>query len=165
MAARRLLWLAAALPLLCACGDTSPPPRREAEVKRSDEQPKWLSPIDRHDPAAWLAEHETKGASDDQAAVERMRDALAEAGPRFLESDRMLANRTAQIGDMLAEAGMKEDLAELLAGLSRVADVATSKQTFGELCQHYYNLRRQGREREAALAELVESYRLQSREK
>lgn len=165
---RRACLAAATLSLLLsACEDAKSPQQREAravEVKKSDALPKWLSPIDRLDPAVWLAAHESgRPPSASDAAVERLRRALDEAGAHFLESPRMLANRAAQLGDMLAAAGMSEDYAELIESLSRVAAAAPTKQTFGELCQHYVNLRRQGEEKSGALAALGERYGAQTR--
>ncbi len=152
--------------LLSACEDAKVPQEREQHavaVKRRDELPKWLSLIDRSDPAVWLAARESGQPSPQGAAVERIRRALDDAGTRFLESPRMLANRLAQVGDMLAGAGMREDYAELIESLSQVASAAPAKQTFGEMCQHYFNLRSQGESRAAALAALTERYGAQTR--
>ncbi len=78
----------------------------------------WLSATDKADPALWLARRETghEHIADD-VAVGRIRAALLAARPHFLETDRMLANRTAQTGKMLAEDGRAEDYAGLLAAL------------------------------------------------
>jgi len=147
--------------LLCACGDTTPQ-RPAVEVKRKDELPKWLTPIDRVDPAYWLAARKSGGASVDEARVARLRLALETGGGQFLESPRMLANRAAQLGDMLAEIGAAEDEAELIESLARISAVTPNKQTFGDLCQHYFNLRKQGAARETALSDLLERYSAQT---
>lgn len=151
--------------LLSACEDAKSPQEREQHavaVKRDDELPRWLSLTDRVDPAVWLAAKESGRPSPQGAAVERMRRALDEAKTHFLESPRMLANRLAQLGDMLTAAGMSEDYAELVGSLSQVASAAPVKQTFGEMCQHYFNLRSQGESRAAALASLAERYGAQT---
>ena len=138
-------------------------------MKRQDELPKWLTPIDRVDPAYWLAARKSGGAPVDEARVARLRAALAIGGAHFLESPRMLANRAGQLGDMLAEIGAvqneaAEDEAELIESLARISAVTPNKQTFGDLCQHYFNLRKQGATRESALADLLERYSAQRRE-
>lgn len=150
--------------LLAACGEEKPRRAPQPVVDARTTMPSWLTLKDDVDPAAWLAAHRSGGAAPDAAEVARLRKALSEAGMFFLESPRMLANRAAQLGDMLAAAGLGEDMAALLGDLSRVAGAAEKKQTFGEMCQHYYNLRRDGQGREAALAALTESYALQKRE-
>lgn len=161
----RIVPLAATLSLLLLAACEEPRPRREpraVEPERGGAPPKWLSVTDDRDPAAWLAAHRS-GAAPAEGEVERLREALAEAGMFFLESPRMLANRQAQLGDMLFAAGVGEDDARLLAALARVAAASARKQTFGELCQHYYNLRRQGQGKEDALAALAERYAMQKR--
>ena len=90
-----------------------------------------------------------------------MRAALLAAQSHFLETDRMLANRTAQLGEMLAADGHAEDFAQLIGSLVEVAATAGQKQTYGELCQHYYNLRHAGVERDAALRMLASRYKTQ----
>jgi hypothetical protein len=162
-APRLALLYATLAALLCACGDTTPQ-RPAVEVKRQDELPKWLTPIDRVDPAYWLAARKSGGAPVDEARVTRLRAALAIGGAHFLESPRMLANRAGQLGDMLAEIGAVEDEAELIESLARISAVTPNKQTFGDLCQHYFNLRKQGATRESALADLLERYSAQRRE-
>ena len=122
----------------------------------------WLRATDRTEPALWLAQREAGGAVGvREPAVERIRAALLSARAHFLESDRMLANRTAQVGQMLAAVGHAEDFAQLINSLVEVAAIAGQKQTYGEVCQHYYNLRHSGVEREAALRMLAARYRTQ----
>ena len=151
--------------LLAACG----------EEKRSAEQDdmiepdsgkganNWLHAADHTEPALWLARREAGGAAVSERAptVERIRAALLSARAHVLETDRMLANRTAQLGQMLAEDGHAEDFAQLISSLVDVAAAAGQKQTYGELCQHYYNLRHAGIERDAALAALASRYSAQ----
>jgi hypothetical protein len=151
--------------LLLGAGEEQQPRRvpRVVEPERGGAPPKWLSLTDDRDPAAWLAAHRS-GAAPAEVEIARLRRALAEAGMFFLESPRMLANRQAQLGDMLFAAGVGEDDARLLADLSRVAAASARKQTFGQMCQHYYNLRRQGQGRADALAALAERYAMQNRE-
>ncbi|MBU3889500.1 hypothetical protein FM996_05530 [Methylosinus sporium] len=164
MSAPRLAALCATLAaLLCACKDTNPQQPPAVEVKRKDELPKWLTPIDRVDPAYWLAARKSGGAPVDEGREERLRAALEVGAAHFLESPRMLANRAAQLADMMAEIGAAEDEAESIESLARVAAATGSKQTFGDLCQHYFNLRKQGATRDSALADLRERYCAQNR--
>lgn len=124
----------------------------------------WIQPADRIDPALWLAGKERRQpVSPSDPAVENLHRALAGANEHFLESSRMLTNRTAQLGAMLAADDRPEDYAGLLGALSLVASGAGKKQTYGELCQHYFNLRHDGMERNAAIATLSERYSAQRR--
>lgn len=128
----------------------------------SGERAAWLGRRDRVDPAVWLANRAVRRQlSPADPEVVRLREALTRANAYFLESSRMLANRTAQIGEMLAAHGFSEDYAALLDALSSVAAAAGSKQTYGEVGQHYFNLRRSGVEKAAALAALSERYGVQ----
>lgn len=64
----------------------------------------------------------------------------------------MIANRVAQLEQMLAEHGITEGADQLLDDLTAVAAVRNGRTGFGEVCQHYYNLRTQGTDRPAAMA-------------
>lgn len=119
----------------------------------------WLSPTDGTDPARWLAAREsgspTPGADSREAHLRR---SLARAKTSFIEDPRMIANRTVQLAQMLAESGKPESYADLVDGLEAVAAATRRKQLYGEMCQHYYNTRQQGADRTAALATLAEHY-------
>jgi hypothetical protein len=155
--------LAGVCALFASCGeerrsaeqdDVIEPDRRTSDV--------WLRANDHTEPALWLARREAGSVvGEREPAVERLRAALRSARAHFLESDRMLANRTAQIGEMLAADGHAEDFAQLINALVEVAASAGQKQTYGELCQHYYNLRHSGVERDEALRMLAERYKSQ----
>ena len=132
------------------------------ETQDRDTEALWIRVNEHVDPALRLASREAGrelAARDPAAGI--IREAMLTARPRFLESDRMLANRTAQIGKMLAEEGMRQDYAGILRDLSGVATIAGQTQTYGELCHHYYNLRHKGATREEALLLLAERYRTQ----
>ena len=70
----------------------------------------------------------------------------------------MVANRTAQLAEMLAEDGKPEGPAALIEGLASVVDPKRGKETYGELCQFYFTLRHGGADRDAALARLSARY-------
>jgi hypothetical protein len=120
----------------------------------------WLAPTDGTDPALWLARREAGSpVPADDSRNRALAQAFARARGRFVEDPRMIANRTAQLGTMLAEAGHPEDYATLITGLSAVAAAAGHrKQLYGEMCQHYANTRRAGANRDTALARLTERY-------
>ncbi len=60
-----------------------------------------------------------------------------------------------QLGQMLGEVGKGETYGTLLDGLGRVAAArGRHKSLYGEMCQHYFNIRNRGLGHEAALAEL-----------
>jgi hypothetical protein len=161
---REAIILAGVCALFASCGEE----RRSAEQDDLIEPEAhkgadvWLRATDRTEPALWLPQREAGGAVGvREPAVERIRAALLSAQPHFLESDRMLANRTAQVGQMLAADGHAEDFAGLIDSLVEVAAIAGQKQTYGEVCQHYYNLRHSGVKREEALRMLAGRYRTQ----
>ena len=70
----------------------------------------------------------------------------------------MVANRTAQLAEMLAEDSKPEQPAALIEGLASVVDPKRGKETYGELCQFYFTLRHGGADREAALSQLSARY-------
>lgn len=119
----------------------------------------WLSPKDGTDPARWLAGREAgHPLANDAPPVQAMRTSLARAAESFIEDRRMIANRTVQLGEMLAEGGKAEGYRDLLDGLGRIAAArGRHKSLYGEMCQHYLNIRNQGLGHEAALAELFEN--------
>lgn len=158
----RMLVLASGL-LVAGCGGED---RHDDAVDTVDPEDKgagiWLRATDGTDPATWLASRERgRAVAETDPAVADMREALASARAHFLETERMLANRTAQLGRMLADDGHPEGYASLLRALSSVAATAVTRQTYGEICQHYFNLRRNGAERGEALKLLTERYRSQ----
>ncbi|SDM78831.1 hypothetical protein SAMN05216360_103371 [Methylobacterium phyllostachyos] len=119
----------------------------------------WLSPKDGTDPARWLAGREAgHPLANDAPPVQAMRTSLARAAEGFIEDRRMIANRTVQLGQMLAESGKAEGYRDLLDGLGRIAAArGRHKSLYGEMCQHYVNIRNRGLGHEAALAELSEN--------
>lgn len=121
--------------------------------------PAWLSPTDAMDTGRWLASREAgRALPNDDAASAQMRRSLGRAQSFFIEDPRMIANRTVQLGQMLGEAGKTERYEDLLEGLTRVAQGAKGRQLYGEMCQHYFNTRKQGDEPAAAFAKLSERY-------
>lgn len=165
-----------ALPL-AGCGGEEEREREPGAIAargdRAAPETAWLSPTDRTEPAVWLARHAAGGQPVDPAALVALRASLAEARGRFVEDPRMVANRTMQLEAMLAEirvAGIQvaenqvaESPAALIADLAGVAAASGRRQLYGEMCQHYVTVRRDGLSREAALARLRERYAAQAR--
>jgi hypothetical protein len=121
--------------------------------------PTWLSPTDPMDTGRWLASREAgRPISNDDAASAQMRRSLGQAQAFFIEDPRMIANRTVQLGQMLGEVGKSERYEALLEGLTQVARGAKGRQLYGEMCQHYFNTRQKGDDRQATLAKLSERY-------
>jgi hypothetical protein len=84
------------------------------------------------------------------------------AAHRFGDPPRMIANRAVQLEAMLASAGISESAPELIVSLSEISE-ERPREGFGSLCQHYFNLRKQGLDREAALAQLKSRSGLEAR--
>ncbi|MFG1371959.1 hypothetical protein V5F32_07280 [Xanthobacter oligotrophicus] len=113
----------------------------------------WLERADAVPPEVWLA-----ARSSSPADPARMAALLKEADALFDETPRMLANRTAQLQRMLAGKAVTEPPQELLEDFIRLAreDARPGRRSgFGDLCQHYYNLRASGLGRLAALEALA----------
>jgi len=147
---------------LTACEDRKP--QRESTfsdvVEQKTEAPQsWIRRNDDIDPALWLASKESgRQLTIDVPGVARIQQAFRAGASKFLESDRMVANRTAQLAEMLAKDGKPEAAVDLIEGLSSVVNAERGKETYGELCQFYFTLRHSGADREAALAELRRRY-------
>ncbi|MBY6240855.1 MxaH protein [Methylosinus sp. Sm6] len=146
---------------LCACDDgrsKGEAPSSDA-VRVEDKTPgAWLR-RDEADPAVWLASKEQgRAATPDDARVATLKKALARADFSFLETERMVANRTAQLAEMLAREGMSEDYATIIEELAAVVDAKKGKATYGELCGYYFSLRRGGASRAETLRILKERF-------
>ena len=154
--------LAVALALSACGGDGSDESHSEpGVVARTNEAdvPAWLSQTEAMDPGRWIASREAGTLlpeADPRSA--RLRASLVRARAVFIEDPRMIANRTVQLGQMLAEAGMPQDYTELVDEFSGIAGASHRRQLYGEMCQHYFNTRRQGSDAPTALARLAERY-------
>jgi len=157
-----VLFAFACLIALPACEDRKSrqePVFTDRVVEKSDPSQSWIRRNDDLDPAQWLASKEAgHPLPPDDPAVFRIKKAFEAAAPKFLESDRMVANRTAQLAEMLVKDGKPESAAALIEELSSVVNPARPKETYGELCQYYYILRHTGADRDTALAQLQTRY-------
>ena len=146
---------------LAACNE-EPDARRERTVvvKKPEEVSTWLSVTDKIETALWLRSREVGHdvlASDSEA--DRLRRAIRQAVSRFYEDERMIANRTAQTGDALAEAGQPERYVDILTGMVDAADLSSDRKLYGEMCQHYLILRRNGADRAKALEQVRTAFK------
>lgn len=151
--------LLAALLFLPGCEDENLPAAETTapQAAKSPQLPrlKWLDAHSAITPEQWLASREAKVDLDENdAAVAALRIKLNEAARRFGDPARMIANRAVQLEEMLAEEGIDESAPELIEALSTAATESRMREGFGSLSQHYFNLRKQGVEREAALQQL-----------
>jgi len=150
--------------MLAACDDdTAGSEDKVIAMKRPSDLPAWLTVKDKIEPSVWLRSREVGHevlSSDPE--VDRLRRAMHQAEIRFYEDPRMIANRTAQIADMLGEINQPERYVDIMTGMVDVADVSPSRQLYGEMCEHYLNIRKLGKDRTAALEQLSSSYKIQN---
>lgn len=148
------------IPALAGCGEEEAPARRPAatsvtapeatpDVLRAPRGRAWLELSDSTPPEVFLAAH---SAPPGDAA--RLGVLLKQADGLFDETPRMLANRTAQLQEMLAASGIRESADVLLEGFMDLGRPG-GRAGYGDLCQHYYNLRVAGVDRAAALKALA----------
>lgn len=152
---------------LVACGDEADEPQRKiVSVNRPAPLPKWLTVKDVIEPSLWLRSREVgRLVLPSDPEVDRLRRAMHQATLRFFEDQRMIANRTAQAADMLAEAGQPERNVDIMTGMIDVADATVAKKAYGDMAQHYLNLRKEGMDRTAALNSLTTSYKAENSQK
>jgi hypothetical protein len=133
----------------------APPAAIEAPKGPALARIKWLDQHDNIAPEQWLASREA-GADLTAAdpAVAAMRTTLAEAAKRFSDPPRMIANRAVQLESMLAAKGITEHAPELIRSLTAAVTGVQAVEGFGTTCQHYFILRQQGLNRDAALGQL-----------
>lgn len=120
---------------------------------------KWLelgSPIS---PAQWLVSRDgdtLKPESDPE--VQRIAGLLASAHKRYRESERMIANRSAQVEAMLKQIGLAEGATHVLDGLTSIGGEVGQAEGYGAISQYYFNLRASHVSRAEALATLKARY-------
>lgn len=156
------------LVLALLCVGTLPGCREESDsreevtvlAKRPENVPAWLAVNDKSESAVWLrsreAGHEVLSTDPE---VGRLGRALKQAVSRFYEDERMIANRTAQTAGALAESGQPERAIDILTGMVDAADLSPDRKLYGDMCQHYLILRRNGEGRAQALEHVGVAYR------
>ena len=151
---------------LAGCDQSSDEPTKVVATEKPHDLPTWLSVKDNIEPALWLREREVgHDVLPIDPEVDRIRHAMNQLAERFFEDRRMIANRTAQTADILAEMHQPERCVDIMTGMVDVADASVQKKLYGELCQHYINVRRDGKNRTAALRQLSDAYGRQGNNK
>lgn len=148
---------------IAACDDTSDQRAVSAHASPSAKPPTkrlvqldWIGPRDDIAPDRWLASRAAGvDLPDDDQAVTEMTVLLREAHARFGDTTRMIANRATQLESTLEANGVSESAADIIRSLSAAAEANPPLDGFGGFCQAYLNLRRQGSERDQALAQLT----------
>jgi len=145
-----------------SCGDERQETAKKDEAPIADKaagEAAWLGLADDDLPEEWLVRRKANtGAAVDPRAVEAARTLLERASTRFSDQPRMIANRAAQLEEMLAEKGHSEDATTLIEGLLRAAGGSKPTGGFASLCQYYFNLRAQGLDRDQAIDALAKLY-------
>jgi hypothetical protein len=161
----RLAWLIAELGAalivalaVVACGEE---PEEKKVAAAAPEPPvaiyqlEHLNVTDHILPEHWLASRQAgQDLSRDDPRVAAMGKTLEVAGRRFRDYPRMIANRAVQLEEMLEEKNMPQAAPQLIELLLGVPEEARYVESFGALCQQYYNLRMQGLEPQEAVRAL-----------
>lgn len=144
--------------LVAGCDEEESKVRRDAPVAGSQTDAaadSWLALGDETPPEVWLASQAAGRALDGaDPSVDDYRRLLADAAGRFNETPRMIANRTVQLEAMLAEHRIDEDARLIISGFLASSGSGARRSDYGALCQHYFNLRTTGVDRQAALTVL-----------
>lgn len=142
----RYIFLFACL-MLSACDNGEPVSLGEQNVMPEKELPVWLDGTVNMTPQEWLIMRSQPGSQDTTAVPINEQNAVGllidQASARFDESHRMVANRAAQLQDMLAEHDIHEDAISLMQWF---VDLPATQHphSFSAMCQYYYNMRSQG---------------------
>jgi hypothetical protein len=138
-----------------ACGEDSDEPSAAPSAPAPAKAVYQLARLDITDriaPERWLASRQAgRDLAEDDPEVVALKAALDGAGRRFREYPRMIANRAVQLEDMLKQKDILEPAPQLIARLSQAVGEARNVESFGALCQQYYNLRLQGLDQQEAL--------------
>lgn len=147
---------------LATCSDETADARKSNRpLPTASHQVEWLE-LGHHmtmTPAQWLVSRReaTLRAADDPE-VQRVAERLTKAIAVYRESERMIANRAAQLSDMLASLGIDESAASILDDMIGIANDVAMTEGFGSVAHHYYNLRATQVPREEALKDLKSRY-------
>lgn len=119
----------------------------------------WLAVDTDLSPSQWLASrHEKALRPSSDPEVQRVKKLLDDAHRLYRESQRMIANRTAQLETMLAANGQSDRAVQILQDLSEVPGEVGQTEGYGAIGQHYVNLRSEGLSRPEALEKLKQLY-------
>lgn len=151
--------IAASAAISSGCSDEAASPSRPSSSAPAAHQIKWLEVSSPFTPAQWLVSRgEDRLRAPDDPEVKRIAEQLATANALYRESERMIANRAAQLSEMLASRGINEAPTSVLDDLTEVAGDVAQTQGFGAVTQHYFNLRAANLTRDDALSTLKSRY-------
>ncbi|WP_244913055.1 hypothetical protein [Methylophaga nitratireducenticrescens] len=141
---------------LIACDQNNDdiPQMEAAPIIDENESPLWLDGQVKMSPQEWLVKRSRAEINDETAEIERTAELLITAANRFDESHRMIANRAAQLEDMLFEHNIKETAVNRLEWFTKLPTLQTP-HSFSALCQYYYNLRTQGKTEDEIIQNLL----------
>lgn len=144
------------------CGDEAPQSGERRHVSGEDggaQHAKWLEVSSPISPAQWLTSRgEAKVRSTSDPEVLRVAAQLVEAHKRYRESERMIANRSVQVSEMLRQIGHDEAAIRILDDLTGIGGEVGQTEGFGAISQYYFNLRAASVPRAEALATLKARY-------
>lgn len=130
------------------------PPMDAVPIVDEGEIPLWLDGQVEMSPQEWLVKRSRAEVTDEEAEIERTAELLITAADRFDESHRMIANRAAQLEDMLLEHRLNETAVDLLEWFTQLPTLQTP-HSFSALCQYYYNLRTKGKTEDEIIQNLL----------
>ncbi|MDQ2081622.1 hypothetical protein RA307_15660 [Xanthobacteraceae bacterium Astr-EGSB] len=154
---RRILLAGLATGLVACDGGTDNPAHQAASAAPTTviADKRWLDMHDPTPPEQWLASREAaRDLGRSAATVASFGNLLARAHRHYTETPRMIANRAAQIEEMLRARGIDESARLVIEGLVG-AGSDERRRGFGEAGQHYFNIRMTGASRDQALQALA----------
>ncbi len=145
--------------VVSGCSDERQDHKRSTSGADAPHKVAWLEISSSITPAQWLASRgDEKPKPINHPEVQVIAEQLATAHELYRESERMIANRSAQISEMLAPHGIQERPVAILHDLTSIAGEVGQTEGFGAVSQHYFNLRVANIERGEALATLKTRY-------
>ena len=142
-----------------ACSEENVAPVQDVPAAVEQQPIKWLETSDGISPQQWLVSRRdgaVKPLSDPQ--VQHIKRLLDDAHKLYRESQRMIANRTVQIEEVLREQGFDDEATVILADLGNLAGEVGQTEGYGAISQHYLNMRKAGRTRDEAISDLKALY-------
>lgn len=132
--------------VLIGCNAEEEPSNVTLQLDDETSLPDWLDGQVALTPQEWLVlrSRASVNETDRDNEVHRTALLLIQASRRYNESHRMVANRAAQLEDMLFDQGQNEAAVELLEWFVDLPPL-TTPHSFSALCQYYSTLRSQGK--------------------
>lgn len=132
---------------------------RRGAAKAAPHKTDWLELSSPLTPAQWLVSRDKdEPVPLSEPQVQRVTRQLAIAHTRYRESERMIANRSVQVSDMLKKIGHTEDPSQILDDLAGIDAEIGQTEGFGAISQYYFNLRAASVARAEALTTLKARY-------